>query len=76
MTANRNWRRTRVRLAAAGCVAALSATLGGCHGHGHYSYHSGHYGHHGYHARSYSGDADLFAVVAVVYLVLWAIAGD
>lgn len=49
------------------------ALLGGCHGHGHYSYHGGGHGCHGYYGHSYTGDADVFAGLAVLFFGLWAL---
>lgn len=49
--------------------------VSGCHGHGHYTYHGGHHGYHSYHGHGYSGDADLFAGLAVLFFALWALNG-
>jgi hypothetical protein len=64
--------RRRVGLAALATGGLL--VLGGCHGHGHYSYHGGHHGYssHCGQGHGYTGDADIFAALAVLFFGLWA----
>jgi|GEM_PF-4155038 len=63
--------RARIGLVTLGIGGLL--LLGGCHGHGHYYHHSGGHGCHSYHGHRYSGDADVFAGLAVLFFGLWAL---
>lgn len=71
-------RRTRLGTWRGGLVligmgAAILAS--GCHGHGHYSHHGGRHAYYGYHGHGYTGDADIFAGLAVLFFALWAFHG-